>query len=59
MATRLVNATADDTAQTLLSNLMNLELMNKTALISGPTKGIGFVIASQLGTEGTRLIVNG
>ena len=38
---------------------MNLELIDKTALVSGSTKGIGFVIASQLGTEGARLIVNG
>jgi NAD(P)-dependent dehydrogenase (short-subunit alcohol dehydrogenase family) len=38
---------------------MNLELINKTALISGSTKGIGFAIASQLATEGARVIVNG
>jgi NAD(P)-dependent dehydrogenase (short-subunit alcohol dehydrogenase family) len=38
---------------------MNLELINKTALISGSTKGIGFAIASQLASEGARLIVNG
>jgi NAD(P)-dependent dehydrogenase (short-subunit alcohol dehydrogenase family) len=38
---------------------MNLELIGKTALISGSTKGIGFAIASQLATEGTRVIVNG
>ena len=38
---------------------MNLELINKTALISGSTKGIGFSIASQLAAEGARIIVNG
>src|ERR1700691_5734972 len=38
---------------------MNLELIGKTALISGSTKGIGFAIASQLAAEGTQVIVNG
>src|SRR5258705_4142022 len=38
--------------------LMNLELIDKTALISGSTKGIGFAIASQLAAEGARVIVN-
>jgi NAD(P)-dependent dehydrogenase (short-subunit alcohol dehydrogenase family) len=38
---------------------MNLELIDKTALISGSTKGIGFAIASQLAAEGTRVIING
>jgi len=38
---------------------MNLELNNKTALISGSTKGIGFAIASQLAGEGTHVMVNG
>ena len=38
---------------------MNLELKNKTALVSGSTKGIGFAIASQLAAEGARVIVNG
>jgi NAD(P)-dependent dehydrogenase (short-subunit alcohol dehydrogenase family) len=38
---------------------MNLELINKTALISGSTKGIGLAIASQLASEGARVIVNG
>ena len=38
---------------------MNLELINKTALISGSTKSIGFSIASQLASEGARVIVNG
>jgi NAD(P)-dependent dehydrogenase (short-subunit alcohol dehydrogenase family) len=38
---------------------MNLELANKTALISGSTKGIGFAIASQLAAEGARVLVNG
>jgi NAD(P)-dependent dehydrogenase (short-subunit alcohol dehydrogenase family) len=38
---------------------MNLELIGKTALISGSTKGIGFAIASRLAAEGARVIVNG
>jgi NAD(P)-dependent dehydrogenase (short-subunit alcohol dehydrogenase family) len=38
---------------------MNLELNNKTALISGSTKGIGFAIASQLAAEGAQVMVNG
>src|SRR5258708_17737905 len=38
---------------------MNIELNDKTALISGSTKGIGFAIASQLAAEGVRVIVNG
>lgn len=38
---------------------MNLQLLNKTALVSGSTKGIGFAIASQLAAEGARVIVNG
>lgn len=38
---------------------MNLELIDKTALISGSTKGIGFAIASRLAAEGARVILNG
>jgi len=38
---------------------MNLDLQNKTALVSGSTKGIGFAIAQQLVREGARVIVNG
>ncbi|MEY2496729.1 MAG: hypothetical protein QOD12_285 [Verrucomicrobiota bacterium] len=38
---------------------MNLELTDKTALVSGSTKGIGFAIAGQLAAEGARVIVNG
>jgi NAD(P)-dependent dehydrogenase (short-subunit alcohol dehydrogenase family) len=38
---------------------MNLELKNKSALVSGSTKGIGFAIARQLASEGARVIVNG
>ncbi len=38
---------------------MNLDLIDKTALISGSTKGIGFAIANQLATEGARVILNG
>lgn len=38
---------------------MNLELTDKTALVSGSTKGIGFAIARQLAEEGARVVVNG
>ena len=38
---------------------MNLQLIDKTALVSGSTKGIGFAIASQLAKEGAQVIVNG
>ena len=38
---------------------MNLKLTDKTAFVSGSTKGIGFAIATGLAREGTRVIVNG
>src|SRR5947207_14218828 len=38
---------------------MNLKLTDKTALVSGSTKGIGFAIATGLAREGARIIVNG
>ena len=38
---------------------MNLRLTDKTALVSGSTKGIGFAIAAGLAHEGARVIVNG
>ena len=38
---------------------MNLQLENKTALITGSTKGIGFAIARLLAEEGASVIVNG
>ena len=38
---------------------MNLKLADKTALVSGSTKGIGFAIAVGLAREGARVIVNG
>lgn len=38
---------------------MDLQLKNKTALISGSTAGIGYAIAKQLAAEGATVIVNG
>jgi len=38
---------------------MNLKLTDKTGLVSGSTKGIGFAIATGLAREGARVIVNG
>src|SRR2546422_10577834 len=38
---------------------MNLKLTDKTALVSGRSKGIGFAIATGLAREGERVIVNG
>jgi len=38
---------------------MNLQLENKTALISGSTTGIGFAIAKKLAEEGAIVFVNG
>ena len=38
---------------------MQLGLTDKTAFISGSTKGIGFAIARQLAAEGARVILNG
>jgi NAD(P)-dependent dehydrogenase (short-subunit alcohol dehydrogenase family) len=38
---------------------MNLQLENKTALVTGSTKGIGFAIARLLVAEGASVIING
>ncbi|HEY9508588.1 MAG TPA: SDR family oxidoreductase [Verrucomicrobiae bacterium] len=38
---------------------MNLQLENKTALVTGSSKGIGFAIAQSLAAEGANVIVNG
>jgi NAD(P)-dependent dehydrogenase (short-subunit alcohol dehydrogenase family) len=38
---------------------MNLELENKTALVTGSTAGIGLAIAASLAREGATVIING
>src|SRR5260221_6406121 len=38
---------------------MDLKLTERTAIVSGSTKGIGFAIATGLAREGARVIVNG
>src|SRR5205814_467774 len=38
---------------------MDLRLSDKTAIVSGSTKGIGFAVATGLAHEGARVIVNG
>jgi hypothetical protein len=37
---------------------MNLQLENKTALVTGSSQGIGFAIAEALGREGATVVIN-
>ncbi len=37
---------------------MDLQLTNKTALVTGSTAGIGFAIASLFAQEGAAVVVN-
>jgi 3-oxoacyl-[acyl-carrier protein] reductase len=41
------------------TNIMNLELNKKTALVTASTAGIGLEIARSLAAEGARVIING
>src|SRR5260370_9589939 len=38
---------------------MNLDLKQKTAVVSGSTAGIGFAIAAALAAEGAQVVING
>ncbi|MDB6175886.1 MAG: oxidoreductase, partial [Chthoniobacteraceae bacterium] len=39
--------------------IMDLQLTDKLALVSGSTAGIGLAIATSLAAEGARVIING
>lgn len=38
---------------------MNIDLSNKTALVTGSTQGIGFSIAKGLAQSGAEVVING
>lgn len=42
-----------------LKNIMDLQLKNKKALVTGSTAGIGYATALQLAKEGAEVIING
>src|SRR5271170_1989206 len=58
-AQRDVNDRSSQTTLTFSEALMDLQLTNKKALVTGSTAGIGFAIASILAQEGASVIVNG
>lgn len=39
--------------------MMDMELKNKTALVTGSTRGIGKAIAIELAKEGVNVLING
>ena len=45
-------------APTIPVNIMNLQLKDKTALVSGSSQGIGFAIAEALAAEGATVVIN-
>jgi len=45
--------------ETLLAKLMDLQLSDKTGLVTGSTAGIGFGKASLLAQEGAAVLING
>ena len=43
---------------TISVTIMNLQLEDKTALVSGSSQGIGFAIAEALAKEGAAVVIN-
>ena len=53
----VIQTITEDCLQCVIN--MNLELENKTALVTGSTAGIGLAIAASLAREGATVIING